>query len=86
MSIRSGIVLLIVGLGAGCVEMPLFPTEPKPPPAVPIRKPVPPPPSVMPEEVTEANARQKADALEREMDAQNEVSTPSKPATAANKP
>jgi hypothetical protein len=86
MKIRCGIVLLIVGLGAGCVEMPLFPTEPKPPPAVPVRKPQPPAPSVTPEEVTEANAREKADALEREIDAQSEVSTPSKPATAANKP
>jgi hypothetical protein len=87
MKIRCGIVLLIVGLGAGCVEMPLFPTEPKPPPPVPVRKSSPPAPAaVMPEEVTEANAREKADALEREIDAQSEVSTPSKPATAANKP
>jgi hypothetical protein len=86
MRIRCGIALLIVGLGAGCVEMPLFPTEPKPPPAEPVRKPPPPPPSVMPEEVTEANAREKADALERELDAQSEVLTPSKPTPAANKP
>ena len=85
MKIRCGIVLLIVGLGAGCVEMPLFPTEPKPPPAVPVRKPPPPAPVVMPEEVTEGNAREKADALEREIDAQSESSTPSKPATPANK-
>jgi hypothetical protein len=85
MKIRCGIVLLIVGLGAGCVEMPLFPTEPKPPPAVPVQKPPPPAPSVMPEEVTEANAHEKANALEREIDAQSEPSTPSKPAPAANK-
>ena len=85
MKIRCGIVLLIVGIGAGCVEMPLFPTEPKPPPAVPVRTPPPQVPSVMPEEVTEANAREKADALEREIDAQSEPPTPSKPATVANK-
>jgi hypothetical protein len=65
--------------------MPLFPTEAKPPPAVPVRKPPPPAPAVMPEEVTEANAREKADALEQEIDAQSEPSTPSKPASAANK-
>jgi hypothetical protein len=86
MKIRCGIVLLIAGLGAGCVEMPLFPTEPKPPPAVPVRKPPPPVPSVMPEEVTESNAHEKADALEREINAQTEPSTQSKPTAEANKP
>ena len=64
---RCGILLLLVGLGAGCVQMPLLST-PKPPPAAPAPKPAPSAPDVLPEEVTETNARERATALEREMD------------------
>ena len=74
---RCGILVLLLGLGAGCVQMPLS-SAPKPPPAATAPKPAPPAPDVLPEEVTETNARERATALEREMDrdAPGESSTP----------
>ncbi len=74
---RCGILLLLLGLSAGCVQMPLSPAPKPPPPAAPVRKPALSAPDVLPEEVTENNAREKATALEREMDrdAESESST-----------
>jgi hypothetical protein len=82
------LVLLLLGMGAGCVELPFLQQQaPTPPPAPAVRKPVLPAAPVTPEEVTDDNAREKADALQRELDRdmQAEPAAPVKPTSTANR-
>jgi hypothetical protein len=64
---------LVLGatLAAGCVELPLLHEPPRPPlvPAAP--KPAATVSDVTPDEVTAANASQKAEALRKELDSNN---------------
>ena len=59
------IVLGATLLGTGCIALPT--ERPSPAPAKQVAE-VPPPPTVMPEEVNEKNAHAKAEALMRELD------------------
>lgn len=60
-------VIPLLALAAGCVELNPFHKEPAVVPPVPAVKPAKPVP-VHPEQITEKNAREKADALKQELD------------------
>lgn len=62
--------VVLAGGIAGCVSLPTLRPEPKAPPApvVPVVKSVRPVPPVTAEQITEANAREKANALRKELD------------------
>jgi hypothetical protein len=59
---------LILLLGAGCVNLPLLTGDAKPAKPAAAVKPARPIPPVTPEQVTEENAREKAQALSAELD------------------
>ena len=78
--IRGASLVLLMAIGAGCVELPLIgqhahaPAGPNP-----SSKPSRPEP-VNPEDVNASNAREKADALQRELDYESHFeSSPQKP-------
>jgi hypothetical protein len=63
------IVLAAVLAGPGCLELPALHKEQAPPPPTAAAAPPPPaPPIVTPEGVTEANAKEKAKALQAEIE------------------
>ena len=82
MTIRSCVLVLVLGFGAGCVELPLLQQQPqqKPPPPTPTvaKKPTTSTALVSPEEVTDTNAREQADALERELQRDSTGNAPAK--------
>jgi hypothetical protein len=76
---RSWYVLLLgIGLGVGCVDLPLFHDSPKPPAKDGLAKAARTPAPVTPESVTETNANEKAQALSEELDRDSENTTPLK--------
>ena len=61
------LLLALVGAGAGCLNLP--PGQGDPRPQQPVKQePPPPPPVVTPDQVNEANARQKARSFEEELE------------------
>jgi hypothetical protein len=62
------IVLAAALVGPGCLNLPFHAQQPAKPVAPTAPAPVPPPPAVMPDGITESNARSKADALNREIE------------------
>jgi hypothetical protein len=60
------LLLALVGAGAGCLNLP--PGQGDPRPQQPVKEESPPPPVVTPDQVNEANARQKARSFEAELE------------------
>jgi hypothetical protein len=68
---RNAVFLsLALCTGVGCVTLPTLPDKEEPTPIAPAASAVPtrPPAPVMPDQVTESNAHQKAEALRQELD------------------
>jgi hypothetical protein len=65
----AGLALLLVALAApGCLPVPLLPDQPAGEVATKDKVAAPKPPPVKPEDVTEVNAHEKANALQAELD------------------
>jgi hypothetical protein len=76
---RGGWLLLCIALGTtGCLEMPFLEGK-KDEQVVAPRKPAPAPPLVTPEQITAANAREMAEALRRELEWDENQTTPQGP-------
>jgi hypothetical protein len=69
-------LLLSLGAGGGCLELPgSWPGSKPEPPQPAAAKPAPPPEPVTPDQVTEANAHEKAEALKGELDRETQGGT-----------
>ncbi len=66
---------LVLGMEIGCVQLPTLGDGAHPAPAPRPVKPLPPAPPVVPEQVNDANAHEKAKALEAELDREAQADT-----------
>jgi hypothetical protein len=77
------LLLVLAGVGGGCLNLP--PGQGDPRPRQPLRQEPPPPPVVTPDQVNETNARQKARSFEAELEYdQRQLEQPATPAPDAD--